>query len=232
MTAADFPFVARLTAAGRRELADLAPTRVRAAQHLLERGDDAGGVYLVTSGSLRVFYVSADGREATLYRVEPGGACVLSLTATFSDEPYPAWVDAGPDGAAFVRVPSALFHRLVDEDPAFRQFAFSSLSGRIVDLMRTLEELGSERIEQRVARYLLRQDSGDGLVRATQIGIASELGTAREVVFRVLRALSDRRLLQTGRARIQILDRAGLVRVARLDPAKSRPRSVRSAISG
>jgi CRP/FNR family transcriptional regulator len=188
--------------------------RVKPAQHLLRRGDEAGGVYLVTAGSLRVFYVSAEGREATLYRVESGGVCVLSLTATFSDEPYPAWVDAGPAGANFVRVPTAIFHRLVDGETAFRQFAFASLSGRVLDLMRTLEELGSERIEQRVARYLLRQDVVDGCVRITQSAIASELGTAREVVFRALRSLVKRRLVQTGRLRVRIVDRRGLAAVA------------------
>jgi CRP/FNR family transcriptional regulator len=211
---AHFPFVAQLTPAARRELAALAATRVKPAQHLLRRGDDAGGVYLVTAGSLRVFYISADGHEATLYRVEPGGACILSLAATFGDEPYPAWVDSGRAGADFVRLPGALFHRLVDGEIAFRQFAFVSLSGRILDLMRTLQELGSERIEQRVARYLLGQHAVDGCVRITQSAIASELGTAREVVFRALRSLVARRLVQTGRMRVRIVDRRGLAAVA------------------
>ena len=214
ITETRFPFVERLTASGRRELATLVPTRVKPAQHLLTRGDDAGGVYLVTAGSLRVFYLSTDGHEATLYRVVSGGACVLSLTATFSNEPYPAWVDAGPAGADFVCVPSPVFHRLVDGETAFRQFAFASLSGRVLDLMRTLEELGSKRIEQRVARYLLRQDVVDGFIRTTQSGIASELGTAREVVFRALRSLGERRFVQTGRMRVRILDRRGLEAVA------------------
>ena len=133
ITEAHFPFLARLTAAARRELATLAPTRAKPVQHLLRRGDAAGGVYLVTGGSLRVFYVTGDGREATLYRVEPGGACVLSLTATFNDEPYPAWVDAGRAGADFVRVPNATFYRLLDGEMAFRQFAFASMSGRVFD---------------------------------------------------------------------------------------------------
>lgn len=209
-----FPFLPRLTAQGRQELIALAATRVKPVQHLLRRGDAAGGVYFVTGGSLRVFYVTADGREATLYRVERGGACVLSLTATFNDEPYPAWVDAGAAGADFVRVPSAVFHRLLDGEPAFRQFAFASLSGRVFDLMRTLEELGSEQMQQRVARYLLRQHASDGCVRTTQSGIASELGTAREVVFRALRSLVERRLVQTGRMRVRIVDRRGLASVA------------------
>jgi CRP/FNR family transcriptional regulator len=126
LTETHFPFLVRLTAQGRRELATLAPTRVKPVQHLLRRGDAAGGAYFVTGGALRVFYVAADGREATLYRVESGGACVLSLAATFNDEPYPAWVDAGSDGANFVRVPNATFHRLLEGEAAFRQFAFAA----------------------------------------------------------------------------------------------------------
>jgi CRP/FNR family transcriptional regulator, anaerobic regulatory protein len=214
ITETQFPFVARLTATARRELATLVATQVKPAQHLLQRGEAAGGVYLVTRGSLRVFYITAEGREATLYRVEPGGACVLSLTATLNDEPYPAWVDAGSAGADFVRIPNAIVHQLMEVDGAFRQFAFAALSSRVLDLMRRLEELGSQRVEQRVARFLLRQQNTDGSVRVTQSGIASDLGTAREVVFRALRSLVDRQLVQTGRMRVRIVDRRGLTAVA------------------
>jgi CRP/FNR family transcriptional regulator, anaerobic regulatory protein len=214
ITETHFPFLARLTAAGRREFARLTPTSVRPVQHLLRRGESAGGVYLVTGGLLRVFYITSGGREATLYQVDSGGACVLSLTATLNDEPYPAWVNAGPRGATFVCVPRATFARLVDEEPALRRFVFGVLSGRVFELMQTLEEAGSVRVEQRVARHLLRYSNSLGVVRQTQSGIASDLGTAREVVFRALRALSQRRLLRTSRARIQILDRDGLARVA------------------
>ncbi len=219
LTDAHFPFMAQLTAPARRELAALAASRVKPAQHLLRRGDAAGGAYLVTNGVLRVFYIAADGREATLYRVEPGGACVLSLATTFNGEAYPAWVDAGPAGAQFVRIPIATFHRLLDAEAAFREFAFASLAERVFDLMRTLEELGSNHVEQRVARYLLRQRAADGCVRVTQSGIASELGTAREVVFRALRSLVRRGLVQTGRMRVRILDRRGLAAVAAVQSA-------------
>ena len=209
--------MARLTASGRRELAALAAIRAKPIEQLLHRGDAAGGVYLVTRGSLRVFYVTPEGRVATLYRVEPGGACILSLTTAFNDAAYPAWVDSGPAGADFVRVPNAMVHRLLTDEAAFREFAFNSLSTRVVDLMRTLEELGSERVEQRVARFLLRQTVADGFVRITQSAIASDLGTAREVVFRALRSLAARRLVKTGRMRVEIVDRGGLASIAAED---------------
>jgi CRP/FNR family transcriptional regulator len=213
LEAARFPFLAELTAEGRRTLAGLPVTQVEPGQRLLERGDAVDGAYLLVAGSMRVYYLTAEGREATLYHVEPGGTCILALTAAFNRQPYPAWVEADGQGAAFVRVPSDGFHRLFDGEPAFRRFVFGVLSARIFELMSRLEETGSALVEQRVARYLVRQAGGADTVRTSQLRIAAELGTAREVVFRALRALSRRGLIETGRVRIQILDLASLKRV-------------------
>jgi CRP-like cAMP-binding protein len=126
---AQFPFLARLSRAGRDELGALAITRTRPGQRLLRRGAPANGAYLVSAGKLRVYYISEEGREATLYNVEPGGTCVLALSATFSDEPYPAWVDAGSSGCGFTRVPSPVFQRLLEREPAFRQYVLGRCPG-------------------------------------------------------------------------------------------------------
>jgi len=217
LAAARFPFLGGLSTDGRRQLEALAPKRVGPRRSLLRRGDRADGAYLVVGGALRVFYVTAAGREATLYHVETGGTCVLALTATLAGEPYPAWVQAGPAGAQVVRVPSPMFHRLFDGEAGFREFVLRTLSARVFELMCALEEVGSVLVERRVARYLLKARQPDGDVRATQVGIAAEVGTAREVVYRALRALSASNLIQTGRMRIRILDPRGLADVARDD---------------
>jgi len=209
-----FPFLARLGPAGRRELGALATTRARPNRPLLQRGDRVDGVFLVIGGSLRVYYITAGGREATLYHVEPGTTCILALTSTIDEAPYPAWADSGPGGAAFVRVPRARFRRLLAEEEAVRDFAFGALSGRVFELMAALEEAGSAQIEQRVARYLVRHVGAGDAVQASQIGIASELGTAREVVFRALRSLAARGWVRTGRLRITVVDRRALQQFA------------------
>jgi CRP/FNR family transcriptional regulator len=221
LTESRFPFLAGLSRGGRRELEALVARPVGPRRAVLRRGDQADGAYLAVGGALRVFYVSAAGREATLYHVEAGGTCVLALTSTLAGDPYPAWVQAGPAGAQVVRVPSAVFHRLFDGEASFREFVLHTLSARIFELMGTLEELGSAMVERRVARFLLKARQPDGNVRASQIGIASELGTAREVVYRALRALSSRRLIETGRMRIRIVDERGLTAAARDDATPS-----------
>lgn len=209
-----YPFLARLTDAARRELTGLRAVRAGSRQGLLQRGDPAGGAYLVLHGSLRVFYLTQEGREATLYTVEPGGTCVLAASASFSREPYPAWVEAGPRGCTFVCVPEGAFRRLLDAEPAFRAFVLGALCGRVLELMTTIEEVATSHVEQRVARYLLRNTDATGLVRATQAGIAAEVGTAREVVFRTLRALADRAIVRTGRSRVEVLDASRLGRIS------------------
>lgn len=210
LTQHQFPFLGELSEEGRRSLRQHSATRAEPKRLLLSRGDPVDGAYLLVGGSLRVFYLTAEGREATLYHVEPGGTCILALTSTFNQQAYPAWVQSGPRGASMVRVPSAPFRRLFDTEPAFRAFIFSVLSGRVFELMQALEEAGSAQLEQRVARLLLRRSGGEATVEMTQAAIASELGSAREVVFRALRTLSAKGLVRRGRARVQLLDVAGL----------------------
>lgn len=215
-----FPFWADLSEAGRRELAALPMRRAGRRVQLLRRGGAVEGAYFVTTGALRVYYIAPDGREATLYWVEPGQTCVLALTAAFRSEPYPAWVETDDAATTLVVVPSATFRGLIDREPAVRELVFATLSGRVLDLMAALEAAGTLRVEQRVARLLLRRADADGVVATSQARLASHLGTAREVVFRALRSLSARGLVSTGRGSIHVLDRDGLVELASLeDPA-------------
>jgi len=224
LSASQFPFLAELSRTGGLEVANLAVTRVARFHPLLTRGDPVDGAYLLVGGALRIYYVTAEGRQATLYRVEPGGTCVLAVTAAFAGEAYPAWAEAGPDGAAFARVPNPVFRRLFDHEAGFRNFIFGALSRRVLELMQILEETGSAQIEQRVARLLLRQADAEGLVRVSQRQIAAEIGTAREVVFRALRSLSERGLVETGRVRVRVLDAGGLRRAGDLNPPAQRVR--------
>ncbi len=206
----NFPFFSRLSVGTQREVSSFPMQRVDGRVALLTRGDDANGAYFVTKGAMRVFYITPEGREATLYRIEPGQTCLLALTSSFNDEPYPAWVESGPRGVSFVRVPSVTFRRMYDEEPAFRQFLFQVLSGRVLELMQSLEAVGTERVAQRLARLLLQAERPDHVVRSSQARLAQELGTAREVVFRNLRALAQLGLVRTSREKVTILDVAGL----------------------
>jgi len=218
-----FPFFDELTTRGRDEFGALRPVRVKPRQELIRRGDTTNGAYLVLKGALRVYYVTDEGREATLYRVTPGGTCILALGATLLDQPYPAWVQAGAAGGTVARVTSPAFQRLMTNEPAFRSFVLEAMAGRIFELMRTLEEVTSSTVVRRVAAYLLRNAGRDGEVSVTQSQLADELGTAREVVFRALRALVTRKRVTTRRGHVRVTDASGLTRCASDEFAERQP---------
>lgn len=172
---------------------------------LVARGDLVTGAYLVERGALRVYYVSAEGREGTLYWVEPGQSCILALNCMFSRLAYPAWVES--EGATEVTiVPGDVYRRLFSAEPAVQSFTFDVLSGRLFELMALIEETASQGLEARVAAFLLRRAKGGADIAVTQDQIARHLATSREVVSRVLRGLVARRLIATTPGRITIVD--------------------------
>lgn len=180
---------------------------------LVARGDLVTGAYLVERGALRVYYVSAEGREGTLYWVEPGQSCILALNCMFSRLAYPAWVESEGDTEVTI-VPGDVYRRLFAVEPAVQSFTFDVLSGRLFELMALIEETASQGLEARVAAFLIRRAKGARSLAVTQDQIARHLATSREVVSRTLRSLAARRLIATAQGRITFLDAEALRRVA------------------
>lgn len=184
---------------------------------LIARGDLVAGAYLVSRGALRVYYVSAEGREGTLYWVEPGQTCILALNCMFSHLAYPAWVES--EGTTEVTiVPGDIYRRLFAAEAAVQRFTFDVLSGRLFELMALIEETASQGLEARVAAFLLRRSKGGDILAVTQEQVARHLGTSREVVTRVLRGLAARHLIATMPGRISLSDPASLRDLAGIEP--------------
>lgn len=211
---ATFPFFSSVSEPTRRALGALPVRHAPPNMQVLRQGDEVGGVYLVTAGTLRVYHVAADGREATLYWVEPGQTCILALTAAFRREPYPAWVGTDRAQVSYVLVPHDLLRAILGTEEAVREFVFEALSGRVFELMSTLAATAVLRVEARVAALLLRRADAAGVAHMTQARIAAHLGTAREVVFRALRALEARALIETHRGAIHVVRREELAALA------------------
>ncbi|MCC6206987.1 MAG: Crp/Fnr family transcriptional regulator [Gammaproteobacteria bacterium] len=172
---------------------------------VLEKGRRVSGAYVVASGQLRVFTISPDGNEATLYLINPGETCVLALNCIFNDLLYPAWVEAGATTRIAV-IPGTEFRMLFEREPKIRNMTVQAFSTIVFRLMAELEDVHSSKLDQRLARFLLLHASTDGKVQMTQQEIASHLGTTREVIARSLRQLASAGHIQTGRNRIVIND--------------------------
>lgn len=200
----------QLSTAGREMLRQGIATKQCAADTiLLRQGHPVSGAYMVMRGRLRVFSVSPDGREATLYFIEPGETCVLALNCLFNDLRYPAWVQAD-QACEIALIPGALYRKLFEREAAVQNLTVNSLSTLVFRLMGELEQVHSLRHRERLANWLLSRASTQGEVRITQQHLARHLGTSREVVARLLRDFADQGFVRTGRGQITLLDADGL----------------------
>lgn len=173
-------------------------------------------LFFLVEGTIRVSQTSDNGRDIVLYRVDAGESCVLTTACMLAEEAYNAEGIAETD-ITVVSLPKKAFDDIVATEPAFRNFVFAAYSRRLIDLLRVVDDVAFGRIDVRLAARLLVL-AGDGSeIAATHQQIASELGTAREVVSRVLHDFQKRDLIGQSRGRILLRDRAVLRTLADSD---------------
>ncbi|MDX9706075.1 MAG: Crp/Fnr family transcriptional regulator [Azospira sp.] len=184
--------------------------RAPAGIRLFGESEPCRGFPLVVEGAIKVVKAAPSGREMLLYRVGPGDSCIISSSCLLGHTPYTARGESETPVTLAV-LPEALFARLLAEDRAFRDFVFHLLAERIADLMQLVEEIAFQRLDRRLARLLLAR--GDD-IHATHQTLADELGSVREIVSRLLKGFAAEGLVDLGRERIILRDRAGLARLA------------------
>lgn len=158
---------------------------------------------LLIDGTVRVQQISDAGREIVLYRVSAGESCALTTACLMGYEEYQAEGVAETDVDA-VAIPRATFDDLIAKSAAFRKFVFTAFSVRVTNLFRIIEEVAFERIDVRLAQRLLELGGAVGHVDLTHQQLASELGTAREVISRQLNEFQRRGWIATSRGSIDI----------------------------
>lgn len=198
--------------AWRRIAERLSVMRIEPGTSVFRVGDPCRNYLLVSEGAVRVQTVSESGREIVLYRVGSGEICVLTTSCLFAGAQYPA-EGVTETAVQAVAMPKGLFDEAVAASPGFRQFVFASLGERLSRLMALVQEVAFGRIDARLAQRLLLLASADGAVGATHQDLATELGTAREVVSRLLKDFERRAWVRLARGRIEIADRAALERL-------------------
>lgn len=175
---------------------------------------------LVLSGTARVYKSGAGGREITLYRVHPGESCILTTSCILSDRPFPAFAVAETAIEARV-VPAETVQRWMDVHPDWQRYVFDLFASRLDTVIATLEEVAFHQLDARLARLLLdalAETEGD-TIAATHEQIAADLGSAREVVSRLLKDFEHDGLVDLGRGRITVTNRSDLQRIAGPDRA-------------
>lgn len=168
------------------------------------------GFPLILSGSLRVIKASANGRELQLYRVIPGESCILTSSCLLGHTRYQARGVCEAD-VEMVLLPAGAFHVLLENQSSFRTYVFHLFSDRLTDLMQLVSAVAFQKLDQRLAALLISKGSP---IHTTHQALADELGSAREMVSRLLKGFADQGWLLLGREHIEILDKAALGKLA------------------
>ncbi len=168
-------------------------------------GDPCRSYLLVLEGSVRVQKVSESGKEIVLYRVEAGQTCILTTSCLLADDDYLAEAITETEVSA-VAIPTTRFHDALSHSAEFRKFVFHSYGKRIATLMALVEALAFGRMDARLAHRLLDIKHTRGEISVTHYELAADLGTAREVISRLLKDFERHGWIRLHRGRIEILD--------------------------
>ncbi|WP_165787164.1 Crp/Fnr family transcriptional regulator [Pseudohalioglobus lutimaris] len=176
---------------------------------LFRQGEVCSTYYIVLDGAVRVFARSPRGKEVVLYRVSPGDICILTTSCILSGSLYPA--DAVIESkVTAMALPKQDFEQMMKDSEEFREFVLMSFGQRLTGLITLIEQVALESVAFRLAQYLLKNSDADGFVASTHESIATEIGSAREVVGRHLKGFSTAGIVETVRGQIRVIDALAL----------------------
>ena len=206
------PFWDKLTSDQQNHLAGLVEYRtVKKGTHIHDSSADCLGLVMVRSGQLRAYILSEDGREITISRLFDYDVSLLSASCVMPDMQFNVMIEAEKD-TQFWSIPACLFKNLVDESLAVSNFSRNLLSSNFSELMWLMEQIMWKSFDKRLAAFLIEEsaiEDSDNL-KITHEKIANHMGTAREVVTRMLRYFQSEGMVKLTRGGIEITDRKKL----------------------
>ncbi|MBP6177273.1 MAG: Crp/Fnr family transcriptional regulator [Anaerolineales bacterium] len=179
--------------------------RIPAGHDVFLEGDRVEAIALLISGVVRVYKIGDTGREITLYRFGNGSSCILTANAILSQNTFPAVATVEQDAEA-VMIPADVFRDWVKRFDLWRDFVFDLLSQRLSTVMAIVDEVAFHRMDRRVAALLLEMAKRQNPIKITHQEIASELGSSREVISRLLEDFVNDGSIRSGRGALEVLD--------------------------
>ena len=210
------PFWNKLTGDQKEKIASVIEFRqIKKGTHIHDSSADCLGLVAVRSGQLRAYILSEDGREITISRLTQYDVSLLSASCVMPDMQFNVMIDAEKD-SEFWSIPACLFKNLVDESLAVSNYSRNLLSGNFSELMWLMEQIMWKSFDKRLAAFLLEESQLEetDTLRMTHEKIANHMGTAREVVTRMLRYFQSEGMVQLTRGTIEMTDREKLETLA------------------
>lgn len=211
-----FPIWNKLTPAQQQRLTDSADLLKVKAGNVIHNGSmDCLGLLLIRSGQLRVYTLSSEGREITLYRLFDHDICLFSASCVMPNIQFEVIVETEKDSEMWV-LPSCLFKDLMEESAVVANYANQLISSRFSEVMWLMEQIMWKSFDKRLAAFLLEERSlaESESLKITHERIANHMGTAREVVTRMLRYFQNEGMVKLTRGAVEILDLPALQHLA------------------
>jgi len=173
---------------------------------LFHEGMECQHLMLIVEGSVRVYKHSDEGREVTLYRVEPGQLCIHNLNNLVDGIQFSITASSETVMRGLV-ISKTAFHKALAESRTFRNYVLRNLTERMAHMANLVSGFAFDRLDLRVACWLNQQFERNcgHPVQATHSDIAHELGTTREMISRILKDFEHKRCIQLARGRIHLL---------------------------
>lgn len=206
-----FPFWDRLSEIDRATLCRSSVTVQYPKGTTIHDGSICTGVIIPTSGCLRIYMLSEDGKEITLYRLYPGDICILSASCVLSSITFDVIVDAEEDSECCV-IGGCAFAEISERVPDVKIFALETAVTRFSDVMWIMQQILFMSMDKRLAIFLLDETAktGSDTVKLTHEQIARYMGSAREVVTRMLKYFSSEGIVEVTRKGVILLDKPRL----------------------
>ena len=206
------PFWDKLTVSQQQHIAEMIETRtVKKGTHIHDSSAECLGLVIVRTGHLRAYILSEDGREITIGRLFDHDIRLLSASCVMPDMQFNVMIEAEKD-TAFWSIPACMFKNLLEESLAVSNYSRNLISSNFSELMWLMEQIMWKSFDKRLAAFLLEEASiedSDSL-KITHEKIANHMGTAREVVTRMLRYFQGEGMVKLTRGTIELTDKKKL----------------------
>lgn len=210
-----FPMWDKLDNAQQQALAGSMQQRSVEKGEIIHSGDmDCTGLYLVASGQLRAYILSEDGREISIYRLFQRDICLFSASCIMRSIQFQITIQAEKDSLLYI-IPAELYKKLMEQSAPLANYTNEIMASRFSEVMWLIEQILWKSFDKRLAAYLLEESALEGSreLTTTHELIARHLGSAREVVTRMLRYFQGDGMVKLSRGLIRLSDPAALERL-------------------
>ena len=206
------PFWSKLSTTDQQQLTQSSHVERYKKGEMIHRTDtECKGLLVVLSGQMRIYILSEEGREVTLFRVHQNETCVLSASCLIDSIAFDVMMEATEDIEVLV-VQTCAFFQVMGQNPEIELYLYKTATEHFSDVMWTMQQILFMRIDQRIAQFLWDEmvQKGSTTLSITHDEIAKYIGSAREVVTKVMKYMAQEEVVALSRGRVEILSKEKL----------------------